>query len=259
MKRWLVRILVVLIGLLGALLVAGWLANEKRPAGTPSAEADALAHRVEAAVDKAAWDRTGAVRWSFGDRDTHLWDRVRNLDRVSWGDNEVQIDLASKKGLAMKAGKKLEGAEADKLLESAYGRWANDSFWLNPLAKLFDEGTSRALVPLKDGGQGLLVSYASGGVTPGDAYLWKLGRDDLPTSWKLWVGILPIGGLEVTWENWITLSTGAKIATRHAGLIPFELKGVEGAESLSALEREDPFAALVGQPSSQPAQETPEE
>ena len=45
----------------------------------------------------------------------------------------------------------------------------------------FDAGTTRLAIPDED--NALLVRYASGGVTPGDAYGWYLapdGYDDLP-------------------------------------------------------------------------------
>jgi hypothetical protein len=102
-------------------------------------------------------------------------------------------------------------------------------------------------VRLDDGTRGLLVSYASGGVTPGDAYLWIVGDDGLPRAWKMWVTVIPIGGVQASWERWITLSTGARVATRHAmGPITLELTDVEGASTLGELEPgDDPFAALV--------------
>jgi len=31
----------------------------------------------------------------------------------------------------------------------------------------------------------------------------------------MWVGILPVGGIEFTWENYVYLSSGAMIAQDH--------------------------------------------
>lgn len=254
MKRWLIRGVVLFVVLILLLLLAGWLISEPRPVGRPGPEADALARRVEAAVNAEAWrEKTGAVWWNFGDRYVHLWDRNRGYARVRWDDVEVLLDIPSKTGVAKRSGREVTGTEKQALLDRAYERWVNDSFWLNPLVKLFDEGTKRAIVELEDGSEGLLITYSSGGVTPGDAYLWILGPDDLPAAWKMWVDIIPIGGLEVTWERWKNLSTGAKVATLHRGVLTLELTDVVGAQEVMAIEPEDPFAPLIAKPASLPA------
>ena len=136
---------------------------------------------------------------------------------------------------------------ADELIEAARGYWINDSFWLNPLAKLFDKGTRRELVVQPDGSDGLLVSYTEGGNTPGDAYLWLVGPTGLPRAWKMWVSIIPVGGLEASWEEWIELETGAKVSLRHRwSRFTLELKDIEGATSLEELTAEnDPLAAIA--------------
>ena len=102
---------------------------------------------------------------------------------------------------------------------------------------LFDEGVERSLVELEDGRDALLVSYTSGGVTPGDAFLWIPGPDGMPAAWRMWAQVIPVGGIEVTWEGWKELSTGAKVSTEHEGwgrLMTF-ITDVEGAENLEAL------------------------
>jgi hypothetical protein len=231
---------------LGALLVAGVVAHEPRPSGSEGEEAGALAQRMERAADVQAWARTGAVRWTFAGRNEHLWDRRRELARVRWGETEALLRAGAPQGRAYRGGEEVHGDEAHAILRDAHARWINDSFWLNPIAKLRDPGVSLSRVELSEG-EGLLVSYSSGGLTPGDAYLWLSGEDGLPRAWRMWVSILPIGGVEASWEGWTTLSTGAKIATRHQG--PFgltlELTGVEGAETLEELvPGPDPFAPL---------------
>ncbi|MFT7519663.1 MAG: hypothetical protein ACI9MC_001805, partial [Kiritimatiellia bacterium] len=130
----------------------------------------------------------------------------------------------------------------------AWDAWCNDSFWLNPVVKAFDNGTSRGTVALEDGRTGLMVSYDSGGVTPGDSYLWILADDGTPESWKMWVSVLPVGGLQATWEGWQTLPTGARIATHHIGVfgVVTAIRDVRGAATLAEIESDDPFARLVG-------------
>jgi hypothetical protein len=232
---------------LTALALAAPAAAERRPVGIPGPEAEALARRMLAAVNEPAWQSTGAVRWSFrGNRD-HLWDRDRGLARVRWGRVEVMVDLTRREGVAFENGRRVEGDKAAALVAKAFARWTNDSFWLNPLAKMFDAGTRRGLVRLEDGSAALLVEYTSGGLTPGDAYLWRLGPDDLPVSWKMWTSNLPKGGTRASWESWVELETGARIATRHKlALGSVEIGDLAGAANLALLEPgADPFAALL--------------
>ncbi|MEM8929727.1 MAG: hypothetical protein AAGE94_01050 [Acidobacteriota bacterium] len=237
-------------GLLIVLLVAGlWimarsLAHEL-PEGSAGAEADALAHEMMQAVDVDAWHATGAVAWDFGGRQQHLWDRERQLARVRWAENEVLLDLDTRSGRAWTGGAEVTAeADRDPLLEAAWAHWCNDSFWLNPVAKLFDEGVERRLVDV-DGGRGLLVTYTSGGVTPGDAYLWLVGDDGVPTAWRMWTQILPVQGLEASWEDWTRLDTGAMIAGRHRiAVIDLELTDLRAAETLDALGEGDAFAPI---------------
>ncbi len=231
-----------------ALALTYVILDEPRPIGREGADAEALAAQMERAVSLPAWERTGAVRWTFAGRNEHLWDRARGFTRVRWDDVEALLHEGGTSGRAYRAGRELRGEEAREVRESAYARWINDSFWLNPIAKLRDPGVSREVVTLPNGTDALLVSYASGGLTPGDAYLWILGESGLPRAWKMWVSIIPVGGVESTWEGWITLSTGAKIATRHAGPLglTLELTDVEGAASVAELlEGPDPFAPLL--------------
>jgi hypothetical protein len=238
------------------LAIAVFVSSEPMPkAGTTGEAADALAHRLEKASNKEAWDRTGAVEWYHAKRTHHLWDRKRNFDRVSWKEYEVLLDIGREEGVATKSGGKLSGAEKDEAVRKAYKLWANDSFWLNPLSKLFDDGVTREKVevPEKDralADTGLLVKYSSGGVTPGDAYLWLVPKDGLPPAWRMWVSILPIKGLEVSWQKWEPLQTGALVSRHHElSALNVDLDDVRGASTLAELTGgSDPFAPLVAAP-----------
>ena len=185
-----------------------------------------------------------------------MWDRNRNLSRVRWKDVEVLLNLETKDGIAMRGGQRVPDADAKPLLQKAYERFINDSYWLNPFFKFFDEGVTRKVVDLGGGKYALLVEYGSGGVTPGDAYLWYHDGRYLPNRCKMWVSLLPIGGVEVTWDRYQTLQTGAKVATKHDWFAPFELTDVAGAENMARLIDPDPFLPLVGtasQAASRPA------
>ena len=219
MRAFKILAAILVLGLLG-LVVLGYSLHDPRPDGQPGPEADALARSMESAVNKEAWDRTGAVRWSFFGRHHYVWDRERDLVELRWGDSRALFRTSDQTGRAWHAD------------------WINDSFWLNPVVKFFDPGVERSLVKLEDGREALLVSYSSGGVTPGDAYLWIPGEDGLPEAWRMWVQIIPIGGIETSWEGWTELSTGAKVSTEHEGwgrMMTF-ISNVEGAASLEDLD-----------------------
>jgi len=247
MKKFFKWFFIGLAGLLLILTAIGFMAHESKPEGTPSAEADALAQKMMAAVNKPAWDTTAIISWDFAGRQQYLWDKSRNFVKVMWDNNEVLLHTKSVTGKAFQKGAEVIGDKAKTLVSKAWSHFCNDSFWLNAVVKAFDEGTSRRLVKTGDDRDAMMVSYDSGGVTPGDSYAWILDDNGLPKSYKMWVNIIPIGGLEFSWEDWVTLDTGAKIATLHKSRI-FDLKinDVKGAASLAAYGlTSDPFAAIA--------------
>jgi hypothetical protein len=241
--RWLIVIAIVVI--IGGFIT--WvILNNPRPKGTPGPEAELLAKELLHSVNASAWKETGAVRFTFANHQ-HFWDRRRNYDRVEWGKHKVLLRIADRTGRAWENGVEVKGERASELVQEAYAQWVNDSFWLNPVVKIFDLGVTRNIVR-DEKGTHLLVEYRWGGLTPGDAYLWSPGANGLPpTAWRIWAQRLPIGGLYASWEGWIQLSTGAKVSTWHRiGPFTLVIKDVAGANSLSKLLNgsPDPFACL---------------
>ncbi|MEZ4686437.1 MAG: hypothetical protein R3B47_10345 [Bacteroidia bacterium] len=212
--------------LIATLIIIGLIMHEPRPEGKAGPEAEALAHKMLNAVNDSAWNEVETISWDFGGRYQHEWNKKDMTDRVRWGNNEVFINLTSKEGQAWVDGEEVFDKKRDKLLNKAWERWVNDAFWLNPVVKVFDEGVTRSIVKLEDGSDGLLVSYSSGGVTPGDAYLWELYENFRPKSWRMWVKIIPVGGLRFSWEDWIQTKEGAWISTKHEGPFTLRLKDV---------------------------------
>lgn len=245
------RILKWLLGIIAVLFLALFIfikvSSETMPTGTTGAEADALANKVLAAIDKPAWDTTGVVQWTFKGAHHFLWDKKRNLVKVNWDDNEVLVVLDETTGKAWKNGVEVTGDEGDKLVKAAWSHFCNDSFWLNAPAKVFDPGTERSIIDLPNGKKGLMITYKSGGVTPGDSYLWMLDDNGLPTSYKMWVSIIPVGGMEFTWEDYKTLSTGAKIATNHASkVLGIDITNLKAATDLASFGlSNDPFQPIL--------------
>jgi hypothetical protein len=229
-------ILLFLVLILMASIIGYTAVNEKLPIGTNPEKADSLAREMLLAINDSAWQATEAVEWNFMGQHQHLWDKKRHFARVQWKKYEVFVDINKQTGVAYKNGILLEGDENQELVDKAWKFWVNDAFWLNPVSKAFDGGTTRTMVNLKKGQTGLMVSYSSGGNTPGDSYVWLLDENNLPTAWKMWVSIIPFGGLKIPWNGWITTETGVKIcATHDTKIIDLKLKEVKTAFSLLEL------------------------
>lgn len=247
MKKFL-KIIGIIIGVLvlgiGILFLS---LNKKEPVGETGAAADALAKAMEKSVNKVAWDSTKYLAWNFAAMRQFVWDKERHFVKVMWDGKVVLLHTKTVSGLAYVDGNLVEGAEKEELIQEAWSHFCNDSFWLNPIVKTFDSGVQRSVVTLDDGSKALKVSYMEGGVTPGDSYLWILDENNRPKEWKLWVGIIPIGGVAFSWEDWQTLSTGATVAGTHKGkifdLVLSDMKGGMNPASIGL--NEDPFTALA--------------
>lgn len=237
MKRILKYVGLTFLLLILLAVIAGFVANQPLPKGESGPAADALARKMEVAVNKAAWDSTRYVSWKFRTGTAYFWDKFQQAVVVEWGDTKVLLRTTDQSGIAFVEGVEVKDAqELESLLEKAWAQFANDSFWLCAQMKAFAPGTTRELVRLEDGSEGLLVHYSSGGVTPGDSYLWHLDETGLPTSWQMWVNIIPIGGLSFSWEDW-TDDTKGRIARQHIGsllsvpIIDLEFPSINPARS----------------------------
>lgn len=227
MKK-ILKLLGIIIVILFALLTIGYLVLDKPlPKGTPGAEADALAEKMLEALNFEAWENTETVSWTFRGGHRYEWNKSEDLVTVSWDEHEVILNTVTESGVVSN-GQNYSFQEANELVETATGFFNNDSFWLCAPYKVFDPGAERNVVELENGEQGLMVTYTSGGSTPGDSYLWLLDEQNRPKAVKMWVQILPIGGLEFTWENYIPLSSGAMLAKDHIGIggVNVELKDI---------------------------------
>lgn len=221
--------LLLLILIIGV-FIFGYTIHEPEPAGVESPEADQMVQTIYTNLNKTAWDSTQWVKWRFSRGHQYHWDKFNNRIQVKWDDLEVVLDLNTQKGIVKKGGNVLSGSEADAESKKAYSMFCNDSFWLIAPFKLTDPGTQRTIATLPDGRKVLKISYGNGGVTPGDSYVWLLDEKGSPTEFKMWVSILPVGGITATWDRWVTLSTGAKVATAHlvGGKVESNVEGLEG-------------------------------
>jgi hypothetical protein len=229
MKKFLKYTLYTLVGLGLGITIFGVASNKKEPQSQTGEAAELVAQKMVEAVNKTAWDSTAWVKWDYG-RNAYIWDKQRNMVQVTMGDTKVLLDIGTQKAIsATKNGSPLSADATEKARIDAWKWFCNDSFWLHAPTKIFDEGTERSIVQLKDGKSALKIKYNSGGVTPGDTYLWYLDEGNVPTKYEMWVQIIPVGGITGTWEDWVTLPTGAKVATKHkiGGMLTVNVKGLE--------------------------------
>lgn len=214
MKKLFRILAVTLLMLILGLFVFYLIKNESLPQGTDGPEADNLTLEMMESLNKSAWDTTSEVSWTFKGIHHYEWNRTKNSVLVKWDENEVLLNTINQTGVVIHP-EKIREEGKEKLIKQAFGYFNNDSFWLCAPFKAFDPGTERSLVTFKDGREGLKITYTSGGSTPGDSYVWILDDNHKPKSVKMWVSILPLGGMEFTWESYLTLKSGAMIAQDH--------------------------------------------
>lgn len=190
--------------------------NEKLPSGITGAEADAFALKIQEAVQHNNYQQTQYLKWTFRNKNHYLWNRNAATAEVKWDNYKVILNLNSPEKSAVTEGTTLiVGSGKKKIIKKALDNFNNDSFWVVAPHKLFDKGVTRELVTLEDNSKALLVRYTSGGTTPGDSYLWKVDQNYRPVSYQMWVSIIPIGGIEATWEGWTTTESGAFLSQKH--------------------------------------------
>jgi hypothetical protein len=217
----------VLLVLLG--LAFGW-AGLARAEDHKDPKAVELAHAMMQAMGgENGWNSAHFVRFDFDvtkggktlvDR-KHLWDkftgRYRLETKTKDGKSEVVLfNTGTKDGSVYVDGKKLEGAEAKKALDDAYGAFINDMYWLAEPWKWLDPGVNlKYLGEKKLGGKPfdeVELTFGHVGLTPGDKYHAYVSRDShLMTHWEYKLQ----GGQTGNW-NWQYAETGGiKLAKNH--------------------------------------------
>ncbi|QTD37364.1 hypothetical protein JL193_14890 [Polaribacter batillariae] len=212
MKKFFKFLGVILLLLIVAGIIFYFTKNEELPQGNQGKEADALAVKMYNAINGDAFENTEVIEWSFRNVHHYKWMKQENIVHVSWDKNKVILDTKSpEKSIVFMNDKETKNTE---IIKKATDFFNNDSFWLIAPYKIFDAGTERRIVNYEEK-DALLITYTSGGSTPGDSYLWILDENFLPTSYKMWTNIIPIGGISATWNHFKNTEAGIKLPTKH--------------------------------------------
>lgn len=215
---------IALLSLILIITIAGYFLSEKLPEGQQGNEADKLAKKILEELNYEAYKNTKVISWTFAGIHSYEWHKAENFVIVKSDDYQVKLDLKDYSNSEVISSKK---SDDDKLIKSSIKNFNNDSFWLIAPYKLMEDNVERRIVE-ENGNKGLLVTYTSGGSTPGDSYLWTVDENNRPKSFKMWVSIIPVGGIEAKWKDWVETQSGMIVSTQKSVFgIPIDITNLE--------------------------------
>ncbi|MBT8402026.1 MAG: hypothetical protein KJO98_16240 [Rhodothermia bacterium] len=237
-KRYMAVAAVVLLA------ACGQEKREVSPSGEQRSEspelvskADSLAHHLVAAHGGlVAWPAVRYLRFDFGFetpdttavRARHLWDRQTGDYRLEWfagADTTYTalFNVNTRDGVVFVNGNPAAAAR-EALLETAYSRFVNDTYWLLAPLKVFDEGVQRSIDPdsSTSGRDVLALSFDGVGLTPGDRYWLSPDSAGLLQRWSYilegWNG-RPASTFEwIDYQSFDTPAGVVRLATRKKRL-----------------------------------------
>lgn len=139
-----------------------------------------------------AWSSLRLLRFDFAGgtdstrnlRARHLWNRESGDYRVEMPQGEDSVYVAlfnvnTRSGSVYLNGEPVDTTRETELLQNAYRRFVNDSYWLLMPVKMFDPGVTRAYVAdSSDADTDVLrLSFSDVGLTPGDQYWIYVDRE----------------------------------------------------------------------------------
>lgn len=216
-------------------------------------KADAVGHELIAAMGgMPAWEKARQFRFDFVvvkegkpvARFSHLWDRFTGDYRLAGTDKSgapytVLFNVNTKAGTAYVNGRRAEADKQAQLLENAYGRFINDTYWLLAPWKIFDPGVHLAYdgeKPCPGGGtcDVLKLSFDEVGLTPKDVYWMWVARDGhRMVQWQYVLGGAADPPTTAAWKDWKTMGGIALSMDKPMSGEPFEIRFENVAVSAS--------------------------
>ena len=130
-----------------------------------------------------AWNSMRYLAWSFFGGRRHVWDKATGDWRLDDGGKVVLMNLGSRAGRVFENGTEVfDPVRRKELLDEAWSKWINDSYWMFLPWKLLDPGVRlRHLgsAALENGApaQVLELTFAGVGLTPKNRYLVHVGDE----------------------------------------------------------------------------------
>ena len=200
MKSNILFILIFIVGIISSVLTLILIYDEKIPDLQGVQKGLQLAEKMSKAMNKSSYDSLSFISWQYGSHH-YEWNKKEDSVKVIWASFKVNFSTQTLEGMAFQGGIILTGDHNTEIVEKAIRYFNNDSFWLVAPYKIYDPGVklNSVILPV---GHGLMVTYTQGGSTPGDTYLWILDENYFPKAWKMWVKMLPVGGVKSKWLGW---------------------------------------------------------
>src|ERR1700730_3310054 len=206
--------------------------------------ADALGKELIASMGgMPAWEKARQFQFEFVvvkegkpvARFSHLWDRYTGDYRLAGVDKggapyNVYFNVNTKQGKAFVNGHPADAEKQKQLVENAYGRFINDTYWLLAPWKIFDPGVHRTYdgeKPCPGGGtcDVLKLSFDDVGMTPKDVYWIWISRDGRHmVQWQYVLGGASEPPTTAAWKDWRTLGGLALSLDKPMSGEPFEIR-----------------------------------